>query len=200
MVKQYRQAYPKWADEKVYEEAASHVNSLFGGINWRYLGRYARTQDLMRLASLSPDWTESNVRLIGRALGPTGAVARRQLARLAVTVWLGTRIANYLTSGQPHNETPFGVAVTDDSGKEHVYTMRSPITDALHFAQDPGTATWVFSNGSNYFTTLTMTAPQGMAKVGNQWLDSYSAVSGTFTQSQPAFSNLSGLIGQQPIF
>jgi hypothetical protein len=137
LVEQYKKAYPKWEADKIFGEAAAHTNELFGGINWRYLGRSARTQDLMRLASLSPDWTESNVRLIGRALGPTGAVARTQLAKLAVTVWLGARIANYLTSGQPHNETPFGVAIQDDSGKEHVYTMRSPITDALHFAQDP---------------------------------------------------------------
>jgi hypothetical protein len=137
LVKQYRQAYPKWEPEKVFREAAAHTNELFGGINFRYLGRSARSQDLMRLASLSPDWTESNVRLIGRALGPTGAVARKQLAKLAVTVWLGARIANYLTSGQPHNETPFGVAIKDDSGKERVYTLRSPITDALHLAQDP---------------------------------------------------------------
>ena len=137
MVKQYKSAYPQWSDEKIYTQAAQHTNELFGGINWKMLGRSARTQDFMRLAMLSPDWTESNVRLVSRALGPSGAVARRQMVKLAATVWIGARIANYLTSGQPHNETPFGVAVTDDSGKEHVYTMRSPITDALHFAQDP---------------------------------------------------------------
>lgn len=89
LVKQYERAYHQWPDEKVYTEAAAYANELFGGINWRYLGRSMRTQDLMRLASLSPDWTESNMRLIGRALGPTGAVARKQLAKLAVTVWLG---------------------------------------------------------------------------------------------------------------
>lgn len=137
LVKQYDKTYPAWSDDKVYTEAAAHTNELFGGINWRYLGRSLLTQDLMRLASLAPDWTESNVRLLGRALGPSGAVARKQLAKLAVTVWLGARIANYLTSGQPHNETPFGVAVKTDDGKERVYTLRSPITDALHLAQDP---------------------------------------------------------------
>jgi hypothetical protein len=137
LVKQYDKTYPAWSDEKVYSEAAAHTNELFGGINWRYLGRSMRTQDLMRLASLAPDWTESNVRLLGRALGPSGAVARKQLAKLAVTVWLGARIANYIASGQPHNETPFGVAVKTDDGKERVYTLRSPITDALHLAQDP---------------------------------------------------------------
>jgi hypothetical protein len=137
LVKQYDRSYPAWSDEKVYTEAASHTNELFGGINWRYLGRSLRTQDLMRLASLAPDWSESNIQLLGRALGPSGAVARKQLAKLAVTVWLGARIANYLTSGQPHNETPFGVAVKTDDGKERVYTLRSPITDALHLAQDP---------------------------------------------------------------
>jgi len=74
---------------------------------------------------------------LGRALGPTGAVARKQLAKLSIAIWLGARITNYLTSGQPHNEVPFGVAVKTDDGKERVFTLRSPITDALHFAQDP---------------------------------------------------------------
>jgi len=54
LVPQYRKAYPSWSDEKIFTEAADHVNSLFGGINWRYLGGSMRTQDLMRLASLSP--------------------------------------------------------------------------------------------------------------------------------------------------
>jgi hypothetical protein len=137
MVRQYRDAYPKWTDDKVYTQAAQHVNELFGGINWKMLGRSARTQDFMRLAMLSPDWTESNVRLVARALGPSGAVARKQMVKLAATVWIAARITNYLTSGQPHNETPFGVAVKTDDGKEHVFTLRSPITDALHLAQDP---------------------------------------------------------------
>jgi len=137
LVEQYKRAYPKWADAKVYEQAAGHTNELFGGINWKYLGRSARTQDFYRLASLSPDWTESNMRLIGRALGPSGAVARGQLVKLAATMWVAARITNYLTSGQPHNETPFGVVVQDKSGKDHVYTLRSPLTDALHAVQDP---------------------------------------------------------------
>src|SRR5260370_22375188 len=57
--------------------------------------------------------------------------------KLAETMWIAARVKNYLTSGQPQNETPFGVAVQDNSGKEHVFTLRSPLTDALHLAQDP---------------------------------------------------------------
>jgi hypothetical protein len=36
------------------------------------------------------------------------------------------------------------------------------------------------------------TLPSTIAKVSHQWLDSYSAVTGLFTQSQPAYSDLSG--------
>jgi hypothetical protein len=70
-------------------------------------------------------------------LGPSGAVARRQLVKLAATVWIGARITNFLTSGQAHNEIPFGVAVKTQDGKERVFTLRSPLSDALHLAQDP---------------------------------------------------------------
>ncbi|PYT69728.1 MAG: hypothetical protein DMG42_21030 [Acidobacteria bacterium] len=70
------------------------------------------------------------------ALGPSGTVARKQLVKLAATMWIAARITNYLTSGQPHDETPFGVSVQAQDGKQHVYTLRSQLTDALHLVQD----------------------------------------------------------------
>ena len=44
---------------------------------------------------------------------------------------------NLLTTGQAHNEVPFGVAVKDQDGREKVYSFRSMPTDLLHMAQDP---------------------------------------------------------------
>lgn len=54
----------------------------------------------------------------------------------------------------------------------------------------PGGATWVFSDGTNYWTDFTSFA-QNISKVSHKWLDSYDAITGQYTQSQPAASDLS---------
>ena len=53
---------------------------------------------------------------------------------------------------------------------------------------------WIFCDGSNYWATPQTSAASSILKVANKWLDSYSSLTGQFTQSQPAFSNLSGNI------
>jgi hypothetical protein len=54
----------------------------------------------------------------------------------------------------------------------------------------PGGSTWVFSDGTNYWTT-TISTPPTIAKVAHKWLDSYDAFGETFGQSQPAATDLS---------
>lgn len=48
----------------------------------------------------------------------------------------------------------------------------------------------IFFDGLNWWA-LTFTLPQSIVKVASQWLDSYDAATGLFTQSQPAASDLS---------
>jgi len=48
----------------------------------------------------------------------------------------------------------------------------------------------IFFDGLNWWA-LTFTIPQTLAKITHQWLDSYSSVTGLFTQSQPAAADLS---------
>jgi len=48
----------------------------------------------------------------------------------------------------------------------------------------------IFFDGLNWWA-LTFTLPQTIAKVTHKWLDSYTATTGAFTQSQPAASDLS---------
>jgi len=127
----------KWSAEKVAREAAEHTNSVFGGINYRQLGRSAAAQDYFRLAALAPDWLESEVRAVSRAFGKEGGIMRQDFARMAGYTWLTARVLNYLTSGDPHNEAPFGVAVKNKDGKEKVYSIRTLPTDMLHMVSDP---------------------------------------------------------------
>lgn len=137
LVDAYRSSYPDWTDDKVFETAAADTNERFGGINYRRIGRSATTQDVLRVVALAPDWLESEVRFMARVFGREGKVARRDVATMAVLMWGAARVLNYVTTGQPHMEAPFGVAVKDDDGREKIYSVRTMPTDILHAVQDP---------------------------------------------------------------
>jgi hypothetical protein len=126
-----------WSESKIAEEAAADTNSRFGGINWKREGRSAATQDIFRLAALAPDWLESELRFMGRAFGSEGAIARKDLARMALYMWGTARVLNYLASGKAHNEAPLGVVWKNEDGREKVYSMRTMPSDFLHAISDP---------------------------------------------------------------
>jgi hypothetical protein len=131
----YRSSYPDWSADKVAQEAAAATNERFGGINYQQIGRAAGTQDFLRLTTLAPDWLESELRFIGRLAGGD-KVALGDTAKFAAILWSTARVLNYLTSGKPHFEAPFGVA-TQQNGKEKIYSVRTLPTDVLHAVSDP---------------------------------------------------------------
>lgn len=133
----YEASYPEWTPDKVAAEAAADTNSRFGGINTKDMGRSAATTDAARLVALAPDWLESELRFYGRAFGGNGKIARQDLARMAAYTWAASRVLNYVLTGKPHNEAPFGVATTGGDGKEHVVSVRTLPSDLIHAASDP---------------------------------------------------------------
>lgn len=133
----YKEAYPEWTKDKAAEVAASDTNERFGGISYKRMGRSAGTMDAARLLALAPDWLESEVRFMARMFGDEGKLARRDVAKMSLYMWGAARVLNYLTTGQAHNEAPFGVAYKDDEGREKVYSLRTMPTDMLHAASDP---------------------------------------------------------------
>lgn len=48
-------------------------------------------------------------------------------------------------------------------------------------------------DGANFWAATLPTVPVSIAKVAHEWLDSYSISTGLFTQSQPAFTDISGV-------
>jgi hypothetical protein len=119
--------------------AAEDVNERFGGLNYRQFGRSAATQDFLKLATLAPDWMESEVRFAKRLFTPgiQGAVARHDMVAFTAAMWGAARILNLITSGKPHLEAPFGVATTDSEGREKIYSMRTLPGDIMHAVSDP---------------------------------------------------------------
>ncbi len=128
-----------WDADRVARTAAADTNERFGGINYKQMGRSAATQDYLRLTTLAPDWLESEMRFAQRAFsaGVEGGVARADLLRMTAGLWVAARVLNLLTTGEAHNEAPFGVALKDKDGREKVYSFRSMPVDMLHAMQDP---------------------------------------------------------------
>lgn len=139
LVERYGAANPTWSPDKVMSEAAADTNSRFGGINYKMLGRSLTSQDASRLTVLAPDWLESEVRFMARALNPgsEGSIARRDLARIGLYTFAAARVLNMLTSGKPHLEAPFGVIYKDRQGRAVEYSFRTPLTDLTHAVSDP---------------------------------------------------------------
>jgi hypothetical protein len=139
LVERYGTANPEWSAAKIATEAATHTNEVFGGLNYQMMGRSASGQDAFRLMALAPDWLESEVRTLKRAITPgaEGAIMRQDLARISLYTFAAARVLNMLTTGQPHLEAPFGVAIKDKDGSEKIYSFRTLPTDLLHVVSDP---------------------------------------------------------------
>lgn len=62
-----------------------------------------------------------------------------------------------------------------------------------------GAFLWIFSDGSNYWSTGAITLPTSISPALHKFLTSYNPFSGGFTSAQPAFSDLSGTIANSQI-
>lgn len=104
LVQEYSKEMPEDIAKK---EAAKFINTVYGGINWEELGRSRDIQNLFRVAALTPDWLESNLKLgAGMVKGlldiknPAGKAYRRAFTNLVAAYATLTTI-NKMTSG--HN-------------------------------------------------------------------------------------------------
>jgi hypothetical protein len=136
-----RDANPHLTEAEAATRAAGMTNDVFGGQNWHDLGVSASSQDFMRMTMLAPDWLVSEMRMLGRAAGlidkETGVLARKQMAKMAAGLWIAARVMNMITTGQMHNEAPFGVVHKKEDGTETVFSLRTLPTDLVHAVSDP---------------------------------------------------------------
>lgn len=90
--------------------------------------------------------------------------------------------------------SPFYVGVYNYGSGAVTLTPTSGTVNFTSSVSIPGGQTAiVYFDGSNWIAMAPVMA-QTLSRVAHQWLDSYSALTGIFTQSQPAFSDLSGSV------
>lgn len=142
VAKEYASFLP---EEQAKKEAAKIINTIYGGINWEEMGRDRNLQNLFRIAALTPDWLESNIRLgagIGKALlsptDPLGKAYRRAMTNL-VGAYIGLSLINKLTSGHfmfendPGHTFEIEAGYTKDGQKRYI----RPFGTAVDFVRIP---------------------------------------------------------------
>src|SRR6267378_29848 len=139
LFERYQNTYSDISTTEAAQLAAAHSNELFGGLNYAQMGRSMATQDFLRATTLAPDWLESEVRSLYRAVDPKrGAIMRQDIARISAIMFGAARVLNLLTTGQAHPEAPFGVVMPGKKGvDDKVFTLRTLPTDLLHAATSP---------------------------------------------------------------
>jgi hypothetical protein len=85
---------------EIAKRVADLINDDFGGLNLPRLGRNPTTQHIFRLLALAPDWTESNVRSMVKAIkgGKANKHYREFWARIIIKAGVATTAFNFLMS------------------------------------------------------------------------------------------------------
>lgn len=96
---------------------------------------------------------------------------------------------------------PWFTVIDNDSSAVAVL-MPDSTGSAIYGAQSipPGGFGIVHFDGTNFWADATTVEPQNYPPVAHEWLESYNSSTGSFTATQPAFSDVSGNIseGQLP--
>ena len=122
----------RYTAHQIAEISANQANAAYGELNYRQMGRNKTLQDVFRVLSLAPDFTEARGRFIAQALRPEGAEQRAALMRLTVAMYGAARVANMaLNGGNPRLDKPFSVTY---HGKD--YFLRGVVGDAAHLVMD----------------------------------------------------------------
>lgn len=133
-------------DEQIAARTGDSVNNAFGELNQWFLGKHGRAPEFQRLLRgifLAPDFGEARLRFAEKTLTRYGHEERLAMATMLLTMYIGARIANRLTHGDPEwdEKHAFDVKVG-----EHWWSMRSVAGDINHAVNDFGNFMYVRLN------------------------------------------------------
>jgi len=147
---------PTTAIETHAKRVAMLINDDYGGLNLRREGRSQNHQFIFRLFALAPDWTESNVRTMGRMIDGRVDAETRQMyhrfwKRAIMKVLMANHFANLMVSSiawvaGTEEDDPFAQQVDrirhilDSMQQSDEYPEK--IMDALHFLEVDLTPLW----------------------------------------------------------
>jgi hypothetical protein len=124
------------------------VNNAYGELNHLFLGKHGRDprfQRVLRFAFLAPDFGEARLRFAEKAFTRYGHEERLAFATMALTLYFGARIANYLSHGDPEIEANPRNWFRVKAG-QHWWSMRSVAGDIAHAIDRPSQFLYVRLN------------------------------------------------------
>ena len=86
----------------------------------------------------------------------------------------------------------FATLINTGAGTATLTPVTGTINGNADFTLLGGQVVTIVFDGTNFSIFPLLALPQSIAEVTSEWLDSYDATTGAFTQSQPAFSDVSG--------
>lgn len=94
----------------------------------------------------------------------------------------------------------FTTIINSGSGTATLTPVSGTINGGSSFAVAGGNVVTVVFDGTNFWLEPAVALPLNTPAVAHQWLSAYNAATGAFTQTQPAFADISGTLaaGQLP--
>ncbi len=134
--------HPDATDAEVtaaHRAIASHVNGVYGGLNWEGMGVEKSNLALARLALLAPDWTRSNYEILKQAVSldnePDSKASRAHIATALVSGIVLTEGLNKMLTGHTTDKNPRGHKLeVEVSPGVYVNMFRGPIGDIMKFS------------------------------------------------------------------
>jgi hypothetical protein len=122
------------SEDQLLAQTANEANAAFGELNWEMMAKSKTTQDVLRLVSLSPDFTIARGQFVGQAFTKYGSEQRWALARGAIFMYVAARIINKMVDGQYHFEprNMFSIVLN-----KKAYSLRTVQGDLIHLITDP---------------------------------------------------------------
>lgn len=97
---------------------------------------------------------------------------------------------------------PYGVFITNfGAGTATLTPTSGTINGGASFSLPQNCTALVGFDGTNWWTTALPIVPANTPAVLHEWINSYNSATGTFTQKQPSYSDLSGepLVHDEPL-
>lgn len=121
------------SETQIFDLTAGQANAAFGELNYRWIGRSATNQDLLRLGLLAPDFLEARARFVGQSMLPYGREQLAAVTKLTLGSFVLARVLNQMSTGNTQDNHPFSVLYNN---KE--YALRTVPADVWHMMTDPG--------------------------------------------------------------
>lgn len=154
----------------------------------------ATTQATTSETVVIPTPAQNVIGIVNNQAGQTAYTTRLSDYGAFIVLDDASPIAVTLTGATTVTVPWFAIFINLGSGTVTLTPASGNINGSGSFSLTPNTATSVAYDGSNWWAEPTVIVPANTPAIAHEWLNSYNAATGAFTQTQPAFTDISGTL------